>query len=83
MHPDEVRDRGWEAPVAAPKGRPPALLVAGVLHVLGMLAVVSALVHLGPLTLTLSVAGGGLLLAAAGGIYLWIVVHDLRRRRIL
>ena len=82
MLPDEARDPGaGERPLS--RAGTPWLVIAGVLHALGMLAIMSALVHLGPLTLTLSVAGGGLLLAAAGGTYLLIVVQELRRRRIL
>ena len=71
---------------APPAARPRTrrwLFVAGVLHCAGMLLVMSALVRLTPLTLTFSLGGGGLLLAAACGIYVITVAYDLRRRRIL
>lgn len=59
------------------------LVAAGVLNVLGMLAVATALVRLNSITLMLSVAIGGALLFASWGIYVTNVVSELRRRRIL
>lgn len=56
------------------------LTLAGVLQVLGMLCVMSALVKLTPITMTLSVGGAGMLLGAACGIYVVVVVLELRRR---
>lgn len=78
MHPEESppkvddspRLNGW-------------LVLAGALHLVAMLFLMSALVSLGPLTLTFSIAGGGLLLVAACGLYVATVAYDLRKRRIL
>jgi hypothetical protein len=53
------------------------------MHVLAMLFVMSGLVRLTPITMTFSVGGAGILLAAACGIYVVTVALDLRRRRIL
>lgn len=56
------------------------LTLAGVLQVLAMLCVMSALVKLTPITMTLSVGGAGMLLGLACAIYLVVVVLELRQR---
>lgn len=73
-------------PEATPEGRPRThrwLVVAGVLQIVAMILIMSAIVRLTPLTMTFSVGGGGILLAAACGIYVVTVATDLKRRRIL
>ena len=59
------------------------LKIAGALNLVGMLLVASALVRLTPVTLTLSVGVGGMLLFASWGLFALVVVGDLRNRRIL
>lgn len=59
------------------------LMLAGVMQVLAMLFVMSALVSLTPLTMTFSVGAAGILLALAGAIYVVTVVLDLRHRDLL
>ena len=78
MPPDES-----SAPTAARVSARRWLTFAGLCQVLAMLFIASALVELTPLTMTFSVGGAGMLLALAAGIYVVIVVRDLRRRDIL
>jgi archaellum biogenesis protein FlaJ (TadC family) len=78
MPPDDA-----PAPTAARASARRWLLVAGALQLIAMLFVMSGLVELTPLTMTFSVGGAGMLLAVAAGIYVVIVVRDLRRRDVL
>ncbi|MCC6765505.1 MAG: hypothetical protein IT293_12670 [Deltaproteobacteria bacterium] len=76
MTPEEV------GRAAARRTRQGWLTLAGLLQALAMLCVISAVVKLTPLTMTFSVGGAGILLGLACGIYLVIVVRELRQRNI-
>ena len=56
------------------------LRLAGLLHLVAMICVASALWKLTPITMTLSVGGAGMLLALACAIHLVVVVLELRHR---
>lgn len=59
------------------------LVLAGAIHIVGMLLVISGIVRLTPTTMMLSVGGGGTLLTISLVIYLVNVAYDLRKRNLL
>ncbi len=58
-------------------------LLAGMINIIGMLLVVSAIVRLTPTTMMLSVGCGGMLLIVSLLIYGVNVAYDLRKRNLL
>jgi hypothetical protein len=59
------------------------IAVAGVFNILGLLLVLLPLLMLTPITILLSTGLGGMLIALAELLYLYVVFQDLRRRKAL
>ena len=60
-----------------------AITLAGILNILGLLFIIVSLFKLTPITLMVSVTFGGILIAIALLIYIYVVVRDLRMRKVL
>ncbi len=59
------------------------VIIASVLNIAAILLIVLSIVNLTPLTLLLSIALSGALMATAIILYVIVVVMDLRQRRVL
>lgn len=58
-------------------------IVAGLLNILGLIFVLLSLFRLTPITLIASVTFGGILIGVALLIYIYVVVQDLKMRKVL
>jgi hypothetical protein len=59
------------------------IVFASILNILGLFFVLLPLLRLTPITILLSTGLGGLLIGAAVLLYLYVVLQDLRRRKML
>jgi hypothetical protein len=59
------------------------IVLASIFNILGLLLVLLPLLKLTPITILLSTGGGGLLIGAAVFLYLYVVIQDLRQRKML
>ncbi len=60
-----------------------SLILAGVLNIFGLLLVLLSHLKLTPMTIILSTAVGGFLIGMAVLLYLYVVIQDLRKQKIL
>ena len=60
-----------------------AITLAGILNILGLLFIIVSLLKLTPITLMVSVTFGGILIGIALLLYIYVVVRDLRMRKVL
>jgi hypothetical protein len=60
-----------------------SITVAGILNILGLLFIIVSLFKLTPITLMVSVTFGGILITIALLLYIYVVVRDLKMRKVL
>jgi hypothetical protein len=60
-----------------------AITVAGLLNILGLILVLLSLFMLTPITLIVSVTFGGILIGVALLIYIYVVIQDLKMRKVI
>jgi hypothetical protein len=59
------------------------IVLAGILNILGLLSIVLTAFNLTPITLIVSLTFGGVLIGLALVLYLYVVIQDLKTRKVL
>jgi hypothetical protein len=59
------------------------IISASILNILGLIFFLMSLIKLTPITLIFSITFGGLLLLLAVFLYLYVVIQDLRIKKVL
>ncbi|HWP91163.1 MAG TPA: hypothetical protein VNN20_03055 [Thermodesulfobacteriota bacterium] len=59
------------------------IVLAGILNILGLLSIVLTAFNLTPITLIISLTFGGVLIGLALVLYLYVVIQDLKARKVL
>ena len=59
------------------------IALAGILNILGLLSIVLTAFTLTPITLIVSLTFGGVLIGLALVLYLYVVIQDLKTRKVL
>ena len=59
------------------------ITLAGVINILGLIPIIVSLLELTPITLIISVTFGGILIAIALLLYIYVVIQDLRMQKVL
>jgi hypothetical protein len=59
------------------------IALAGILNIIGLLSIVLTALKLTPITLIVSLTFGGVLIGFALVLYLYVVIQDLKARKVL
>jgi len=59
------------------------IALAGILNIIGLLSIVLTALKLTPITLIVSLTFGGVLIGLALVLYLYVVIKDLKARKVL
>lgn len=59
------------------------ITIAAILDILGLISIIISLIKFTPITLIISVTFGGILVFIAILLYIFVVIQDLRMRKVL